>query len=67
MDNTQAGSLESTVGVIAMRQLVRGHGDCDAGLDISLGETVSSEKKMYLVVANIHIRPMKTKVEKGPV
>ena len=42
MDNAQAGVLDSTVGVSAMRQRVGGRGDCEAALDVSLGETVSS-------------------------
>ena len=42
MDNAQAGALDSTVGVSATRQRVGGRGDCEAALDVSLGETVSS-------------------------
>ncbi len=42
MDNTQAGTLDSTFGVSETRQRVGGRGDCEAALDVSLGETVSS-------------------------
>ena len=42
MFNAQASALDSTVGVSAMRQGVGGHGNCEAALDISLGETVSN-------------------------
>ena len=42
MDNSQAGVLDSTIGVSVMRQRVGGRGDCKAVLDVSLGETVSS-------------------------
>jgi hypothetical protein len=42
MDNAQAGALDSTVGVSATRQRERGRGICEAALDVSLGETVSS-------------------------
>ena len=42
MDYSQAGVLDSTIGVSVMRQRVGGRGDCEAVLDVSLGETVSS-------------------------
>ena len=44
-----------------MRQRVGGRGDCEAALDVGLGETV----QRLVVVANIHVRPVETEVEKG--
>jgi hypothetical protein len=42
MDNAQADDLYTTVGANAMRQRVGGRGDCEAVLDVSLNETVTS-------------------------
>eukprot|EP00284_Hemiselmis_tepida_P000258 CAMPEP_0174951266 /NCGR_PEP_ID=MMETSP1355-20121228/94725_1 /TAXON_ID=464990 /ORGANISM="Hemiselmis tepida, Strain CCMP443" /LENGTH=76 /DNA_ID=CAMNT_0016198917 /DNA_START=249 /DNA_END=479 /DNA_ORIENTATION=- len=42
MDSAQADDLYTTVGLNAMGQRVGGRGDCEAALDVSLGETVSS-------------------------
>ena len=55
-------SLQQTDGSHAIRQLVGGRGDCEAALDMSLGETVSSDSALQIlvVVANIHMRPKKS-------
>ena len=42
MDSAQADDLYTTVGANAMGQRVGGRGDCEAALDVSLSETVSS-------------------------